>query len=374
MEELLKRQAVLVAKMHNAARSGDAEPSHEVDEELLQRRLGNLASIAMSKFYSYRYDRVPTHWRRLYTDTLILTTHRHILSSLSSRGILDGEALDIIVGSLDRALITTGGAGKLGKAWIETTIRTLEDFCTAQEDAQQRPRKRQKMHGDTPSRTFSDQEPYGRPPISPDRACPRYEKWPLDRFEDYMNEGAGEPRPVVFTDLINDWPALTDRPWNQPDYLLSKTFGGRRLVPVEVGRSYVDEGWGQELIQLKAFLAKYIAPNLVSNHDDDTSQQVGYLAQHNLFHQIPSLRNDITIPDFCWSSVPHHPSDPSRTSLPLIRPISTRGSALRAPSRRCIPTATTIYSARWSAPSTCAFIPRTRRRTCVRGRPSTAST
>lgn len=320
MEELLKRQAVLVARIHNATMGGGAGSPHGVDEELLQRRLGDLASISMGKFYSYRYDRVPTYWRCLYTDTLILTTHYHVLSSLSANGRLEEDALDRIVDSLDRALITTGGAGKLGAGWIETTLQTLEAFCTAQEEAQERPQKRQRMDAATPRRAFTDREPYGRPPISPDRACPRHEGWTLGRFEDYMNEGAGEPRPVVFTDLMAGWPALTDRPWRQPDYLLSKTFGGRRLVPVEVGRSYVDEGWGQELIQFKAFLAKYVAPGLDASADPDTTRQVGYLAQHNLFHQVPSLRNDCAIPDFCWASVPRHPSDPSRDQPPVDGP------------------------------------------------------
>ncbi|PNY28739.1 Mitochondrial division protein 1 [Tolypocladium capitatum] len=270
VEELLKRQAVLLARVHNAAETGGARAPHGVDEELLRRRLRDLASIAMSRFYSYRYDRVPTHWRRLYTDALVLTTHHDVLSSLSAaRGRLAEDALG--------------------------------------------------------------------------RICPRLADWTLGRFEDYMNAGAGEPRPVVFTDLIASWPALTDRPWNQPDYLLSKTFGGRRLVPVEVGRSYVDEGWGQELIPFRAFLAKYVAPGLVDadgtdNTDTDTAdgaaRQVGYLAQHNLFRQIPSLRNDIAVPDFCWAAVPRHPSDPSRDQPPVDAP---RLNAWLGPARTITP-------------------------------------
>ncbi|POR31186.1 Mitochondrial division protein 1 [Tolypocladium paradoxum] len=344
MEELLKRQATLLARIHNAAMSGGARAPHGVDEELLQRRLGDLASIAMSRFYSYRYDRVPTHWRCLYTDALILTTHHHVLSSLSAHGRLAEDALDRIVGCLDRALITTGGAGRLGAAWIETTLQTLEEFCAAHEDAQERPRKRQRTDAATPRRSFPDHEPYGRPPMAPDRECPRCESWTLGGFEDYMNEGAGEPRPVVFTDLIASWPALTHRPWNQPGYLLSRTFGGRRLVPVEVGRSYVDEGWGQELIQFKAFLARYVAPGLDSDGSpgpgDDAPRHVGYLAQHNLFRQVPSLRNDIAVPDFCWSSVPHHPCGPAGDQPPVDAP---RLNAWFGPARTITPLHTDGY-------------------------------
>ncbi|KND87837.1 Mitochondrial division protein 1 [Tolypocladium ophioglossoides CBS 100239] len=326
VEALLRRQALLVARMHKATVTGAARTPYGVDEELLRRRLGDTASIAMGKFYSYRYDRVPAHWRCLYTDALVLTAHYDTVAALAAHGRLADAALDRIVGSLDRALITTGGAGRLGAAWIEATLRALEALCAAQEDAPARPLKRRRRG---PAAAFPAHEPGGRPPVAPDRECPRYERWTLGRFEDYMNGGAGGPRPAVFTDLLAGWPALTDRPWSRPDYLLSRTFGGRRLVPVEVGRSYVDEGWGQELIPFKAFLARYVAPGLDDSANDDTTagdddtagaRQVGYLAQHDLFRQVPALRNDLTIPDFCWASVPRHPCDASQDQPPVDAP------------------------------------------------------
>ncbi len=44
--------------------------------------------------------------------------------------------------------------------------------------------------------------------------------------------------------------------------------------------------------------------------------KTGYLAQHNLFLQIPSMRNDIAIPDYCYaSSLSSSPSSPSSHSL-----------------------------------------------------------
>ncbi|KAF4513707.1 hypothetical protein G6O67_000948 [Ophiocordyceps sinensis] len=168
-------------------------------------------------------------------------------------GRLDDGVLDVVVESLDRALIMAGGAStRLGASWIEKTLRVLEDFWTACLDGEpearteERSPKRRKRATPTPSsgRTFSTTEPHGRPPMSAGRECPRHADWTLDGFEAYMRQDGGNPRPVVFTDLMDGWPALTERPWNKPAYLLSKTFGGRRLVPVEVGRSYVDEGLG----------------------------------------------------------------------------------------------------------------------------------
>lgn len=268
----------------------------------------------MSKFYSYRFDQVPYYWRRIYTDTLILKTHYFVLKSLFEGERLREVALDLIVEHLDRALITAGGAGKcLGAPWIEKTLELLETLWLRRR-VEESPLKRQRVD----DAAFLTAEPHGRPVISTNRECPRHSNWSIGRFEDYMNAGKGDPLPIVFTDLIQTWPALTDRPWDSPAYLLSRTFGGRRLVPVEIGRSYVDEGWAQELIQFKDLLTKYVAPDPdIPNADS----QVGYLAQHNLFQQIPSLRNDIQTPDLCWASVPPHPHDPSADQTPLDVPL-----------------------------------------------------
>ena len=113
-----------------------------------------------------------------------------------------------------------------------------------------------------------------------------------------------EPFPVVITGLMDDWPAYTDRRWKSPDYLLSKTLEGSRLVPVELGRCYTDEDWSQRIIPFGEFLDNYLL--------SDGSDQIGYLAQHELFSQIPILRHDIHIPDYCYTHPP-----PSQPGTPL---------------------------------------------------------
>lgn len=320
-KQLLVSQARLLTRICKVRRGGDnGGDAIEVDSDLLRRRLDDIASIAMAKFYAYRYDRVPYYWRELYTDALVLMTLRLVVPSLCDHRRITNGAMDEVVELLDRALITTGGAGSLGLTWIEETLHKLQawhDAGSLGQGAQEPPQKRQR----TESAVFASLEPYGRPALLPQRTCPRYHGWTLDRFEDYMNAEGGRPRPAVFTDLMSHWPALNENPWRRQDYLLSRTFGGRRLVPVEVGRSYVDEGWGQELIQFKRFLERYVVDAPPEMEDDASSEgaalstrrrPVGYLAQHNLFHQIPLLRNDIRIPDFCWAAVPRHPTDPAK--------------------------------------------------------------
>lgn len=338
MEPLLKRQAELLVELHTASVE-QSRSDHGVDEDLLQTRLNDLATIAMSKFYAYRFDRVPYYWRQIYTDTLILKTHYQVLRSLFKDGQFREAALDVIVELCDRALITAGGAGRLlGAPWIEKTLELLEKLWLGHR-VEERPQKRQRTD-DSPGSVFPATEPHGRPTLSPDRECPRHSNWTVGKFEDYMNEGKGAPSPILFTDLIRSWPALTDRPWKSSAHLLSRTFGGRRLVPVEVGRSYVDKDWGQELIQFKDFLAKYVDPSIGSSGGSSTPAQVGYLAQHNLFQQIPSLRNDILIPDFCWAVVPPHPCGPSKDHPPVSVP---HLNAWLGPARTITPLHTDAY-------------------------------
>lgn len=191
----------------------------------------------------------------------------------------------------------------------------------------------------------------------------------MPAFQRYMDAAPrGGPQPLILTGLVDDWPARRDRPWNKPAYLLSRTLGGRRLVPVEVGRSYVDEGWGQKIVRFGGFLRDYIdtsldgsslstsppasqnatptthfqseekpskiatnsahnsqeeGPAQKSNHKPPTTNTIAYLAQHQLFLQLPHLRNDILIPDHCYTAPPPHPdpNDPSRELTELEEPL-----------------------------------------------------
>lgn len=314
MENLLKRQAGNLTKLHDES-NGQKNNNPSVDEVLLRTRLNDLASISMTKFYAYRYDQLPYYWRQIYSDALIMTTYLQLLQLPATEEAEDAreKTLDTMVENLDRALIVAGGAGKiLGAKWIEGTLVALEEFWDSEvcQKEEERPNKRARVNSPTESVSFSTHEPSQRPILTHD--CPRHQQWSIEKFEKYMNSTTIDPRPVVFLDLTKGhWPALNERQWKHPEYLLSKTFGGRRLVPVEVGRSYVDDGWGQELIPFKQFLAQYVEPDAV---------QIGYLAQHDLFQQVPSLRNDIQVPDLCWAEVPGHPSEPEKNKPQLSVP------------------------------------------------------
>ena len=70
---------------------------------------------------------------------------------------------------------------------------------------------------------------------------------------------------------------------------------------VEMGVSYTDAGWGQSIITFKEFMSRYLLRDPAEAQEE---RGIGYLAQHDLFSQVPSLRNDISIPDYCYTDPP----------------------------------------------------------------------
>ena len=95
--------------------------------------------------------------------------------------------------------------------------------------------------------------------------------------------------PVVIENAMDFWPAMSTRRWSV-DYI--KAMAGCRTVPVELGSKYTEENWSQCLMTVDEFVDKYV----VSSPGGGGS---GYLAQHQLFDQIPELRSDIHVPSYC---------------------------------------------------------------------------
>lgn len=155
---------------------------------------------------------------------------------------------------------------------------------------------------------------------------------------DYML-AADKGQPVILHGVMSAWPALSK--WQDLQYL--SQVAGPRTVPVEMGKHYLHEGWGQQLMLFSTFIKLHVlqeaaqhpqqprsraAPEATSAEQSDTSSacaawkplsedasevhsapeassteqqqhQLGYLAQHPLFDQIPALKMDIMEPEYC---------------------------------------------------------------------------
>ncbi|KAL4880246.1 hypothetical protein BJY04DRAFT_228712 [Aspergillus karnatakaensis] len=307
--------------------------------------------IADAHLRVFPFRNVETCWRRLYTDASILNAcfsicdnidigaqreNRHgarvdtlisqLMRALDDNGH-DGFGIDPsarwlspAVHLLDKALIMTGAP--LREDLIESLLTSLQEATQIESqdaDVAQDPSRRNRAYtcSDSPPRSAKRRK-LAPPLFPPDAVASPTLRYPIacvsDPGFDYMEEHIHNLRtPLVITDAVEHWPALSRRPWASRDYWLNRTFDGRRLVPVEIGRSYTDEGWGQRIMEFKEFVDKHIWRNPSQSRpattDDDgleeqEADQTGYLAQHDLLRQIPALRKDISIPDFCYIDPP----------------------------------------------------------------------
>lgn len=460
---LLSRQVQILIEIHS-------NPEHDCNSPLLIKRLDDLLETARAKFYVYPFKDVPEEWRRLYTDGGCLKAAALLVELKGDRlrrtyggadeeggqktgGRVDDErspectlgtfeeVLDRIVETLDLVLIMSGAPGNGRKQWIEKTFDLLESMLKERDaqnstntkpqpasapgspnEAETRPRKRQRItgsrhpHNQDKTQMYTDRFPSSTPFIPPiTHPVPRKSNLSLEDFQRHLLFPDHPPHtsptfgamPMVVTGAIEHWPARNERPWRSPSYLMEMTLGGRRRVPVEVGRSYTDGGWGQRVIPFREFVEEFIIkPSIqaVQGHDvlegderegagkdwrsgadgkrtslslpppkgDDASNytehvikphrglngrsslggkegacpstivgdplegpccpppsrppcpdtlQTGYLAQHNLFAQIPALRLDISIPDYCYISPP-----PPVASSPFYKAHSKPGN------------------------------------------------
>lgn len=124
---------------------------------------------------------------------------------------------------------------------------------------------------------------------------------PLLSLEDFVARAtAPDPTPFLLPSCVSSWPALSI--WSSPRYW--DGVAGERTVPVEVGASYLEGDWSQELQTLRAFLDDHVfllPPENAASSPDSKRKKTGYLAQHDLLEQVPELARDVLTPDYVLS-------------------------------------------------------------------------
>jgi hypothetical protein len=326
-----------------------------------------LLTLADKHLHVFPFKDVKACWRRLYTDASIAKAVIEIQRHLpNENGDVNGNReqnnevehgggeggrdpvsgahwIDEVVRILDMAVIMTGAPER--EEMVEEIFRELHEFIEPESPMAmskssgeaggppERPSKRRKIspsgeeqdgsnsideaptaHRSPTRRPVSGHEkdllPLNSiPPPQILHPIPRLSQPSLSDFEGHISSSA-TPTPIIIASSLTHWPAIAspDRSWKRRSYLMSRTLGGRRLVPVEIGSSYTSSDWSQRIMPFKEFLSTYITP------ERSAEAEVGYLAQHHLLSQIPLLRPDISIPDYIYTDPP-----PAAPGTPVAR-------------------------------------------------------
>lgn len=256
---------------------------------------------------------MPVHWRRLYTDAVIL----RVLAVLKLDGIdrMDRRGAEKAVRQLDLTLVVAGAPGLSRAESVHSLIKHIQQtFLPSATSTSPRPAKRARLAS----------SPFQPPPLAPphlDSPLRRFASAPsLDRFIQLLHDN---PEPFVITGGCSDWPAVSL--WTK-EYLAQRV-GPGRCVPVEAGGDYTKRGWGQAIVPFQTFLDRLdcaagedhadAVPKVADTADHATLPPASvplYLAQHDLFRQFPSLLPDLLISDYVYAC----PSPPD--SYPTYTP------------------------------------------------------
>lgn len=122
----------------------------------------------------------------------------------------------------------------------------------------------------------------------------------MNSFYNHMQQS----KPVIIRKGAIDWTAISC--WKNLDFWYQHR---HRLVPVELGDNYLAHNASSSLLSLGDFMSDFIV---------NENEIKGYLAQHKLLDQIPSLRKYISIPDYTALLLPDDEIEGSDESTDVI--------------------------------------------------------
>ncbi|GAB7366202.1 hypothetical protein MBLNU230_g7762t1 [Neophaeotheca triangularis] len=310
---------------------------------IIKNRPDEVLQLAHQKLHTWPYREVPDCWRRLYEEAslhkvskllkaaALVPDVQGMISPVSSTSP-EGSLFDQTVHLLDMAIFLSGAPGR--KALIDSAFEQLSGW--SHYDAR-----------DCPSRDGIKYKTPDIPKIKSPHPIQRLSySLDLESFQTHLDTKA---TPIIIPGQLEAWPAMEK--WKDPQHLLDLTLQGRRLVPIEIGRSYTDEGWTQSIVRFGDFLHEHLIetpaghspalkpnkntphnenPNKAPNHPNPEPPEpnpnpnpnpnpTAYLAQHDLFTQLPTLHSDILTPDLCYTvpPPPTHPT-PATATVPTL--------------------------------------------------------
>ncbi|KAF9121489.1 hypothetical protein BGW39_010499 [Mortierella sp. 14UC] len=285
-----------------------------------------LMDYGREMLHAYPYREVPSCWREFYTDAGVLKVLALGFSVFKIQDKdnteVDVEPLKVAIAVCDNVLVMAGASGAGRRDLVFEMINDFEAVIEGGQEQTEDPTahlapsaKRQKMSPTIVSSTSAGEkkvrlgeETLLEPAPGIRFPIPRVHLPTMEDFQQHVNGDRtdGVPGgPLIITGGIDHWPARER--WTDLD-TLCRTAGPDRLVPIEIGSQYTDEQWTQKLVTMREFIQTYILCQEQPGTSDDSKDEsrdrkgateVGYLAQHDLFAQIPRLQRDIDIPDYC---------------------------------------------------------------------------
>ncbi|CEP11556.1 hypothetical protein [Parasitella parasitica] len=231
----------------------------------------------------YHFKDVPVYWRRMMMDAGLLKAMiqlKAILEQQQARFEALEPQVQSIINDLDTCSVVSGCPGPDRRLLTNIILDELQDWLTNGRCDSQPVYKKAKLLKEA-KKTLP--KPEIEHPIKLYTEPPSFE-W----FLAHCNQSVPTPL-IISKDLIDHWPAFVQHPWSSMNYL--KSIAADRVVPVEIGSQYTDANWSQKMMRFSDFIDKHIL------------QQEGapaYLAQHDVFYQIPRLEKDIVVPDYCY--------------------------------------------------------------------------
>ncbi|KAI9316419.1 hypothetical protein BX666DRAFT_1858985, partial [Dichotomocladium elegans] len=239
-----------------------------------------LLDHAQESVLLYPYKNVPVCWRCMIMEASILQAVC-LLGETTTAGQqpLETALARKVIRILDVGLIVSGAPGPHRRKVTLKVLQAVQDELT-------------RRSGAVSSSSVGCAWPRrlglvtSLPEIDGARAVPRLAHVP-DFIEFVTRITCADATPFIIpAGAIADWPAMER--WGSVAYLLS--VAGDRVVPVELGQQYTDQQWQQKLMRFGDFVTDYVLQG-----------KAAYLAQHDLFCQIPALARDIQVPDYCYA-------------------------------------------------------------------------
>ncbi|KAI9254343.1 hypothetical protein EDC94DRAFT_618542 [Helicostylum pulchrum] len=251
----------------------DAEDTSDTKELLYKANA--LIDYCNEQILLYHFKDVPVHWRRMMMDAGLLVTLLQLCSVDTDFQVAEAQVQKII-SDLDTCCVVSGSPGPDRRFMSNIVLDQLQTWLTDH-------------------RTTKEPD-YKKPKVVREKICVTL-SYPIQRlseppsFEWFLNHCNQEiPTPFIIPKgVIDHWPACNEHPWSSLDYLVS--VAGDRVVPVEIGSKYTDSNWGQKMMRFSDF---------IRDHIENKEGKPAYLAQHDIFYQIPRLEKDVIVPDYCY--------------------------------------------------------------------------